>query len=131
MERVWVRRVAVFEYIFSCVVINEEDPNVIVAKFKDFDINDWQLKIVENFAHNFNQYHQLIATNLKSKWSYEQLDNLVKAVILEALAEFNVHQTDKAILIDQSLITIQRYGDPHLKKITNALLDKILSNKQL
>ncbi|WP_027124237.1 DUF1948 domain-containing protein [Mycoplasmoides pirum] len=130
MKQIWAQRVAVFEYIFSCLISEESDPNVIINNFKTYDkynrLNDWQLKIIENFAYSLNDYHNLIKDNLKSKWSYEEFDNVSKAIIMEAISEWNTYKTDKAILIDQSLITINKYADKHLKKIVNAILDKIL-----
>lgn len=126
-KRIWVWRVAVFEYIFSCLINVEQDPIVIVNNFNLFDgINEWQKKIINDYANNFLKYQNLIKNNLKTKWTYEQIDNIVKAVIFETIAEQNAHKTEKKILIDQALKTVQRYGEPYLKKITNAILDKIL-----
>ncbi|WP_033159886.1 DUF1948 domain-containing protein [Mycoplasmoides alvi] len=130
MKQIWAKRVAVFEYIFSCLLREETDSSVIIYNFQKYDqynkLDEWQLKIVKMFAQNYFKYENLIKNNLKTKWSYDEFDNIAKAVIFEALAEWEVHKTQKAILIDQSLITIDHYSDKHLKKIVHAILDKIL-----
>lgn len=123
----WVKRVAVFEYIYSCLISNEIDFNNIETNFKEKYTNDpWSLAVVANFALNFLKDKENIIANLQSKWTYDQLDFILKAAVHEALAEFRTHSTPKAVLIDQALITIGHYGDLHLKKIAHALLDKLI-----
>ncbi len=126
----WAQRVAVFEYLFACLLKGETDPERIVADFAAYgeygELTDWQAKIVADFARRFGEYAELVRGALRTKWSFEDFDNVAKAAILEAVAERNAHGTDKAVLIDQALITVGRYGDAHLKGIVNAVLDRIL-----
>lgn len=123
----WIKRVAVFEYIYSCLISNEIDFNNIEKNFKEKYSNDpWSLAVVSNFASNFFKDKEDIIASLKSKWTYDQLDFILKSAVHEALAEFRAHATPKAVLIDQALITIGHYGDLHLKKIAHALLDKLI-----
>lgn len=127
-KQIWARRVAVFEYIFSCLAKNEQDPKAIINELKTFpDIDLWQIKIVTYFSYNLNKtIAKIQSLTTKSKWSYEQMDLILKAIIHEVYNERLAHQTDKAILIDQSLITMDHYGEPKLKKILHAIIDKII-----
>ncbi|WP_027119989.1 DUF1948 domain-containing protein [[Mycoplasma] testudinis] len=127
-KQIWAKRVAVFEYIFACLCREEIDYDTIVNEFKAFENTEpWQLKIVATFAVNLDTVVNLIKTYTKnSKWSYEQLDLVLKAILHEVYAESLAHQTPKAVLIDQSLITMDKYGDPKLKKMLHALIDKII-----
>lgn len=123
----WIKRVAVFEYIYSCLISNEVDFSNAEANFKEKYSDDlWSLAVISNFASNFLKDKNDIIANLQSKWTYDQLDFILKAVIHESLAEFRAHATPKAVLIDQALTTINHYGDLHLKKIAHALLDKLI-----
>lgn len=127
MKRMWIKRVAVFEYIYSCLISNEIDFSNAETNFKQKYSDDlWSLAVVSNFASNFLKDKDDIIANLQSKWTYDQLDFILKAVVHESLAEFRAHATPKAVLIDQALITIGHYGDLHLKKIAHALLDKLI-----
>ena len=87
----WAKRVAVCEYIFSCLLLEDKNPQVIIENFKNYNeynaLDIWQEQIVENFAINFLSYENLIKQHLKTKWTYEEFDNLTKAVIFEAIAE--------------------------------------------
>lgn len=127
MKQMWIKRVAVFEYIYSCLISDNSDFSDAEISFKSkYNDDPWSLAVVSNFASNFLKDKNDIIVNLQSKWNYDQLDFILKAVIHEALAEFRAHATPKAVLIDQALITIGHYGDLHLKKIAHALLDKLI-----
>lgn len=122
----WALRVAVSEYIYSCLVSKETDPDAIIAGFKRYAPDAWQEPIVANFAYRRELLDGALMRCVSTKWDYEEIEPLLKAVMLEALAEQHAHKTPRGVLIKEALTTLQRHADPALKKLAHAVLDKAL-----
>lgn len=119
----WEKRVVSFEIIYS-FLMREKIPN---------DYNEYILsanedikKIIEYFVANFEEIKKKVVPFIKEGWSWERLHVVDRAIICNAICESNVFNTDKKIIIDQSIKTAKNFSDINSYKFINSILDKIL-----
>lgn len=123
----WEKRVIVFKYIYSQLM--KEEP-VAVAKQKFFKTlgatdADW-MKVLEYFLEHKTTIINSLSQNLASSWTFERLNVVDQAILIEAYSEYQVLKNDKSIVIDQAVITSKKYSDSHSYEYINAILDKVL-----
>lgn len=121
----WQKRVDVTQYIFSCLIkqLNTNEINENILNY-NFDAN--QLKVIEYFRDNFEFIKKNISDNLKKTWTWDRLSIMEQSIMIVAFCEFKILKREKAIAIDQALVTADKYGQLKEKKFINAILDKIL-----
>jgi N utilization substance protein B len=122
----WEKRVNVFQYIYSLIVINDFDRNISKAAYESEDFDVDQLKTIEYFINNRQEIITKISDNLNPNWTYDRISGVDKALLITAYAEYKALGTHKNILIDQTLITAKRYTELQSTGYINAILDKIL-----
>ena len=123
----WEKRVIVFKYIYSQLM--KEEP-VAVAKQKFFETlgaadADW-MKVLEYFLEHKTTIIDTLAQNLTSSWTFDRLNVVDQAILIEAYSEYQVLKNDKSIVIDQAVITSKKYSDSNSYEYINAILDKVL-----
>lgn len=124
----WEKRVRVVQIIYSYLITEvKDDTNFLKFCLNEYKIDLFQLKIIEVFIKNKAKIIELIERNsINKNWSFIQLNFVVRAILIEAISEKIAHKTDKAILIDQSIITTKKFCDESNTDYVNALLDKVL-----
>lgn len=123
----WEKRVIVFKYIYSQLM--KEEP-VAVAKQNFFETlgatdTDW-MKVLEYFLEHKTTIINTLARNLASSWTFDRLNVVDQAILIEAYSEYQVLKNDKSIVIDQAVITSKKYSDSNSYEYINAILDKVL-----
>ncbi len=123
----WEKRVIVFKYIYSQLM--KEEP-VAVAKQNFFETlgatdADW-MKVLEYFLEHKTTIINTLAQNLASSWTFDRLNVVDQAILIEAYSEYQVLKNDKSIVIDQAVITSKKYSDSNSYEYINAILDKVL-----
>jgi len=121
----WQKRVDVTQYIYSCLV-KGLDKDEIKADALNYSLDAKQLKVIEYFADEFDSIKDLISKNLKENWTWDRLAIMQQAIMIVAYCEWKVLDREKAVAIDQALVTADRYGQLKEKAFINAVLDKIL-----
>ena len=128
----WKKRLQVFNIIYEDVLDNHRNnqQKVIKNAFEKLDFDFFQMKIIEYYFANYQNMVETIKKYLLPTWPYERISPVTRAIILVAYSEFYSVNTDKAVLINESLKTCDTRGISRDKKFTNAILDRILvSNK--
>ncbi len=122
----WEKRVDVFLFTYSCLMNKKTNSAILKEAYeeKEFDAN--QMKIIEYYLANKDKIIELIAKNLSKTWTIDRLPETVIALLVSSYCEFYAIKTDKKIIIDQALITANRYINTKIKSFINAILDKIL-----
>lgn len=123
----WEKRVIVFKHIYSQLM--KEEP-VAVAKQNFFETlgaidADW-MKVLEYFLEHKTTIINTLAQNLASSWTFDRLNVVDQAILIEAYSEYQVLKNDKSIVIDQAVITSKKYSDSNSYEYINAILDKVL-----
>lgn len=123
----WKKRVAVFKFIYSALISDwslkvTKDNFVLSSMAQDAYI----VPIMIEYLKNFSNYLKLIESCLEEEWSLDRIAIIDLAIILSSLSEFDAHQLDRKIIIDQAIITSKNYGDSDSYKFVNSILDKLL-----
>ncbi|GAA5414731.1 transcription antitermination factor NusB [Ureaplasma ceti] len=122
----WERRVKTFKFIYSCL-IKDDDAQVAKAEaFNKYEFDSEQLSLIEYFLDNKQEIINKLEHEMPSKWTFDRLNYVDQAILLDACAETKTWLTDKAIIIDQSVITAKKYSDKDSYKFINAILEKVL-----
>jgi len=124
-KKQWQKRVDLTQYIFSCLMQECSESEIIEQANKyDFDAN--QLKVIEYFAANKDDMAGLFSSNLAMNWSWDRIAVLQQSILFVAYSEVKALSQPKAIAIDQALVTAKKYGQENAVKFLNAILDKVL-----
>ncbi|MCF0217825.1 MAG: hypothetical protein HUJ42_02145 [Malacoplasma sp.] len=124
----WKKRVACFRFIYSSLVMNWSDAEIKTEFQADFakSSDNFTNKVIAFFIKNKNQIAFKINSLLKEEWSYDRLNLVDVAILMEAVCEFFAHKIDRKIIIDQAIITAKKYSEQKAYKFINYLLDKLL-----
>ena len=121
----WEKRVQIVKFLYSFLIKKNSISETKKEAFEyNFDAN--QLRVIEYCLNNFQAIHLILDSQVNSKWQFDRLNYVDQAILLEAYSEYQVSKTDKAILIDQSIITAKKYSDDSSFKYINAILEKVL-----
>lgn len=121
----WKKRVNVFQALYSCLV--HKPPLFDVFKLTTtFSFEAEQIKILEFVKENLSKLVKLYEKNMDAAWTFDRLNYVEQAILLEAIAEKTVLNTDKKVLIDQAVISAKNYCDEESYKFINGILDKVL-----
>lgn len=81
----------------------------IIDLLKNIETNE------ETYIHNINPFLR--------EWSFERLSFVDQAILLLAIAEMNLQQDDKAVIIDEAIRLAKTYSDDEAFAYINAVLD--------
>lgn len=84
------------------------------------------MKVLEYFLEHKTTIINTLAQNLASSWTFDRLNVVDQAILIEAYSEYQVLKNDKSIVIDQAVITSKKYSDSNSYEYINAILDKVL-----
>lgn len=62
----WEKRVEVFHYVYSTLMSNVKDKDIIKNAFEQFTFSADQMKIIEYYANNKQEIINLISTRLQN-----------------------------------------------------------------
>ena len=85
--------------------------------------------IREDLANNKDVYITEISKHL-NKWTFDRLNLVEQAIILEAVSEIRLGLNDAAVVIDEAVILAKQYCDEESYKYINGVLDHICSSSQ-
>lgn len=123
----WEKRVQLFQYIYSCLITDANKDEILNKHLEEnYEFDAYWLKVIEYIANNYSKIVESISQNLSSTWTFDRISYTDKAVMFCAVGEFKTHNIDKAIVIDQSLITAKNHHIDDSYKYINAILEKIL-----
>ncbi len=61
------------------------------------------------------------------KWTFDRLNLVEQAILLEAVSEIKLKLNEKAVIIDEAVIITKKYCDEESYKYINGVLDNICS----
>ena len=91
--------------------------------------DDYLISIRDDIYRNKDAYVKEISTHL-NKWSFDRLNLVEQAILLETVSELKQGLNDKAVVIDEAVIMAKEYCDEEAYKYINGVLDNICSNLQ-
>ena len=97
--------------------------------FEGEELDDFVISIRDDVYKNKDAYIEEISTHLK-KWSFDRLNLVEQAILLETVSEIKQSLNDKAVVIDEAVILAKEYCDEEAYKYINGVLDNICSSLQ-
>ncbi|MDO4197423.1 MAG: transcription antitermination factor NusB [Erysipelotrichaceae bacterium] len=91
--------------------------------------NDFAEKITYNLIDNKPSYIKEISSYL-DKWSFDRLNLVDQAILLEAVSELKLGLNDKNVVIDEAINLTKTYCDEDSYRYINGVLDNICRNSQ-
>lgn len=103
---------------YKQVFINENEENIEY-------LNDEYINIILNdVTININKYIEKIKPLLVN-WTFDRLEFLEQAILIESCSEIYTNINTKNIVIDEAVIISKDYLDDNKYKFINGVLDKI------
>ena len=121
----WKKRVEITQYFYTCLISNFNDAEILQQSHNyEFEAN--QYKIIEYFSQFKDEIIETFSKHIKQNWDWKRLSLTTQAILLQAYCEYKVNNLPKAIIIDQALITTERYIGNDSKSFINGILDKVV-----
>ena len=67
-----------------------------------------------------------LANSLMKDWTIERIDKNGAAILRMALSELKYTNTPEAVVINEAVVLAKEYSDDAVRKIINAVLDKVV-----
>lgn len=113
--------IVIYQYLLFPRDINE----LIENNFEDQDKQDsYILDVIHSSIENKDRYEGYINQVLKD-WSFSRLGYIEQAILLNGCSEFDLKQTESAVIIDESIIMAKKYCEPESYKLINGVLDTL------
>ena len=106
-----------------------KDLNACFEDNFESDNDEFLTAIREDLANNKDVYITEISKHL-NKWTFDRLNLVEQAIILEAVSEIHLGLNDTAVVIDEAVILAKQYCDEESYKYINGVLDHICSSSQ-
>ncbi|MBR4470306.1 MAG: transcription antitermination protein NusB [Erysipelotrichaceae bacterium] len=91
--------------------------------------DEYVIALRNDLIANKDAYIEEISKYL-NKWSFERLNLVEQAILLETVSEISQGLNDKAVVIDEAVIMAKEYCDEEAYKYINGVLDHICSKSQ-
>ena len=92
--------------------------------FENEENDDFNKAICNDLLINENNYIYEISQFLV-KWSFDRLNLVEQAILLEATSEIKLNINEKAVIIDEAIVLTKKYCDDESYKYINGVLDNI------
>lgn len=123
----WEKRVILTKYIYGQLIKQDSILDIKKEFSENFlNIDAKFVEILEYCFDNKNEIIKILSSYISDKWTFDRLNLVDQAILLEAYSEYQVLKTDKSILIDQAIITSKKYSDAISFQFINAILDRVL-----
>ena len=108
--------------LYQHLLLHKEINLCFADNFEDDD--EFSRNIIQDIESNKDNYIDEISKHLV-KWSFDRLNLIEQAILLEAISEFKLGLNDKAVIINEAIIFAKQYCDDESYKYINGVLDKI------
>ena len=88
------------------------------------DFDDFSQQILNDLENYKDNYIQNISKYLV-KWSFDRLNLIEQAILLQSTSELFLELNDKAVVIDEAIRLAKMYCDEESYKYINGVLDQI------
>ena len=95
--------------------------------FEDIEIDEFCKQVFTDVEINETNYINEISKHLV-KWSFDRLNLVEQAILLEATSEIYLKINERPVIIDEAVIFAKTYCDEESYKFINGVLDKICNN---
>lgn len=109
--------------LYQHLLLNKDIDVCFGNNFEDIE-NDFVKSIKEDLIINEVNYIYEIGEHL-NRWTFDRLNIVEQAILLETVSEMKLQLNDKPIIIDEAVIFAKKYCDEESYKFINGVLDSI------
>lgn len=87
-------------------------------------------EFVKDMVYGIITYYDelnIIANKYLSNWSIDRIDNTGAAILRMALYEIKYTDTPPIVVINEAIELCKKYSDDNVRKMVNAVLDKVIN----
>ena len=114
--------------IYQHLLLHKDLNECFTDNFED-DENEYLLTVRNDLIENKVDYIYEISKYL-NKWSFDRLNLVEQAILLETVSEIKTKVNDSAVAIDEAINLAKQYCDEDSYKYINGVLDNICKNSQ-
>ena len=90
--------------------------------------NEFVKDIVYGVIQNYDDVTKVANDNLKD-WSIDRLDSMGAAILRMAIYEMKYTDTPDLVVINEAIELAKKFSDDNVRKMINAVLDKLINEK--
>lgn len=110
--------------LYQHLLLNKDINECFSDNFEQEDLDDFITSIQKDLIDNKDNYIYEIGQHLV-KWSFDRLNLVEQAILLEATSEIKLKLNEDAVVIDEAIILTKNYCDEESYKYINGVLDNI------
>ena len=110
--------------IYQHLLLKKELEVTFANNFYAEDVDDFINTIYEDLYAHMNDYIYEIGT-LLVKWTFDRLNFVDQAILLEACSEIKLQLNDRPVIIDEAVIFSKTYSDEDSFKYINGVLHRL------
>ena len=114
--------------LYQHLLLRKDINECFFDNFEGYDLDEYTTSIQKDLIDNKDNYIYEIGQYLV-KFTFDRLNLVEQAILLEATSEIKLHINDKPIVIDEAIILCKEYCDEESYKYINGVLDNICNNK--
>ena len=107
---------------------NSEDIDEIIKENLEID-NDFVKEIVYGVITHFNEIDGL-CNKYMNDWTIDRIDKTGAAILRMAVYELKYTDTPSLVVINEAIELAKKYSDESVRKMINAVLDKIMGEEE-
>lgn len=105
----------------------EYDINDVIKENLEID-NEFVKKMVNGVVEHLEEIDTIANKNL-SDWTIDRLDSMGEAILRMAIYELKYEDTPDLVVINEAIELAKKYSDDSVRKMINAVLDKIVNEE--
>lgn len=109
--------------LYQHLLLNKDLNECFSSNFEDIQdefIDNIQNDLLENKTNYIYEISQHLV-----KWTFDRLNVVEQAILLESVSEIKQGLNEKAVIIDEAVILTKKYCDEESYKYINGVLDNI------
>lgn len=114
--------------LYQHLLLHKDIDLCFEENFEDDD-NEFVTAIRNDLKQNKENYIREISSYL-NKWTFDRLNLVEQAILLETVSEIKQGLNDKAVVIDEAVIIAKEYCDEESYKFINGVLDQVCSSSR-
>lgn len=135
MKRTETRELA-FRLIYSIEIQKEMEEEQVELFIQESEIvkqeqADYIKTIFQGIKENKEEITNLIASNLKEKWTMDRISKIDLAILKVAIYELMYLKLPYKVAINEAVELAKKYGDDSSKSFVNGILASIVKEKKL
>lgn len=107
---------------------NDADIDLIIKENLEID-NDFVKEVVYGVITHFNEIDSL-CNKYMNDWTIDRIDKTGAAILRIAVYELKYTDTPEVVVINEAIELAKKYSDDSVRKMINAVLDKMIKEKE-